>query len=304
VLILVSFATTFLLNLVPGGPANGVLGDTATPQQIQAFNKEFGLDRPVVVRYLDWLRHAVTGDLGTSFQTRQPVSTMIGQRLPVTLEITLIALGFALIMAVPLGVLQAYLVGGKTDRSLNVVMGTFIATPTFLIAIFFSYFISVKLGWLPVAGWTPFSQDPVDNLRHIILPSLALALAPLALFCRLIRSDMIATLQSDFILAARGRGQSTRSILFREALKPSSFSLITVAALSLGQLLGGAVVVEVIFSLPGIGTLLYSAITLRDYGVVQGVVVFIALVYVALNAFVDVVYELLDPRVRRKVAYA
>jgi peptide/nickel transport system permease protein len=298
VLLLVTMATTLLLNLTPGDPAYVILGEQATPQQVQQVHHDLGLDRPFLVRYLGWLGAVGHGDFGTSIRTRQPVLEAISERLPVTGELAALALLLALLASVPLGIYTAYRADGIGDRLTGAGVSLFISSPAFLTGLFLSFFLALRVGIFPVTGWTPFATDPLENLHHVLLPAITLALSEVAIFTRVLRADLIATLQEDFILAARAKGLSTWRILVRHALRPSSFSLVTLAGLSLGRLLGGAVIVETLFALPGVGQLVVQSIITKDLVLVQGIVAFVALAYVVINALVDALYAYLDPRVR------
>jgi peptide/nickel transport system permease protein len=298
VLLLVSLATLLLLNLTPGDPAYALLSDQATPEQVAAVHKQLGLDRPFIVRYAAWLGGIAHGDFGTSFRTHQPVADAIKERLPVTSELAFLALVIALAAAVPLGVYAAYRADGAFDRTLSLATSVFISSPAFLTGLFLTYVLAVSLRVLPVTGWVNLLDDPLGNLDHILLPALTLSLGEVAIFTRLLRSDMIGTLQEDFILAAKAKGLPIGRILVRHALRPSSFSLVTLAGISLGRLMAGAVIVESLFALPGLGQLVIQAVLSRDYIVVQGVVMFVALAYVLINTLVDIAYGYLDPRVR------
>jgi peptide/nickel transport system permease protein len=298
VLLLVSFFTAALIDLIPGEPAYVVLGDTATPEQVASFNEEFGLNDPFPERYARWLGDLVQGDLGTSMRTQEKVTDLIKDRLPVTLEIGLLGLIMAILIAIPVGVYAAYRQGGWFDNISYYTLLLLIATPSFILALFISQYGAVELGLFPVTGWVPFSQDLTENLRFAFLPALTLAVTEAAVFSRLLRSDMISTLQEDFILSAKAEGLPPKKILFKYALKPSSFTLVTLVGLSIGRLLGGAVIVEQLFGLPGLGRLLYQSILAKDVSTVQGLVMFLALAYVVMNTIVDLSYHYLDPRVR------
>lgn len=298
VLMIVSMATVFMLNLVPGGPAAALLGDGATEESIAETNKLLGVDRSLPSQYFHWVGNAIQGDLGTSFQSRQPVRGEILDRLPVTLELAVLALGMALLIAIPTAMFSAYRADGKFDRTWSAITSLFISSPPFVIALIATFFLSVKLGIFPVVGWTDFTEDPLDNLRHAFLPAATLALTELAVFSRVLRADMIATLQNDYILAASAKGMTPRYVLWRHALRPSSFSLFTLAGLSLGRLIGGTVIVEFIFGLPGLGQLIVGSVTQADFPMVQGLVIFIAGAYVIINALVDVLHGYIDPRIR------
>lgn len=298
VLVLVTFAVTFLVDLTPGDPAYAILGDQATPEQVAQVHAQLHLDDPFWARYWSWLSNVVTGDLGTSLHTQQSVLDAIGERLPVTLEIVVLALVIALALAVPIGIATAVRAGGAADRVWSLTSSALIALPVFVTGLLFVYLFSVGLrGSLPATGWAPIEDGVGENLRHAILPALTLALVELPVFARLLRADMITTLGEDFILAATAKGLPTRRILLRHALRPSSFSLVTVSGLSLGRLIGGAVVVEVLFALPGIGQQLVLAVEAKDVVVVQGVVAFMAIGYVLVNTGVNALYRVLDPRV-------
>jgi peptide/nickel transport system permease protein len=301
VLLLVTFAVTFMADLTPGDPAYAILGDQATPAQVAQVHAQLHLDDPFYERYWTWLSNVVTGDFGTSLRTQQSVLDAIGERLPVTLEIVVLALVIALLAAIPIGIATAVRAGGAGDRVWSLASSALIALPVFVTGLLFVYVFSVGLRGsafqLPATGWAPVSDGLGENLRHVLLPALTLALVELPVFARLLRADMITTLGEDYILAASAKGLPMRRILLRHALRPSSFSLVTVSGLSLGRLIGGAVVVEMLFSLPGIGQQLVLAVEAKDIVVVQGVVAFIAIGYVLVNAGVNALYRVLDPRV-------
>jgi peptide/nickel transport system permease protein len=301
VLLLVSLGAFSLLELTPGDPVLDIVGPEATHEQYVAVKHAMGLDKSFISRYVDSTVSALHGDFGTSARSNQRVAEALKERLPVTMQVCLMALLIALALAVPLAVYCASHPDGLVDRLAILTSSVLIAAPAFISGLFASYFFAVVLGWFPVTGWTPLTEDVFDNLHHAILPALVLASVVYPNFLRVLRSDMIATLQMDFVLAARAKGLSPRYVLFRHALRPSSFSLITLAVLALGQLIAAAVLVEQIFALPGLGGLILSGIFQKDYPMVQGVTVFLAFMYVFLNASVDIGYALLDPRVRARV---
>ncbi len=299
VLLAVSILTFGVMNLIPGDPVTAILGNTATPETRAALAEQLGLDRPWLERYLDWLAAALRGDLGTSFLTRAPVSELIGQRLLVTVELLVFSQLIALAIAVPVTVWGSYRPGRLLDKTATVSAFVLLSLPPFVVALFLGYVFSSLLGWFPTAGFTPLLSNPWENLRSLFLPSLSLALGSAAVYARILRADMRRTLEQDYIVVAKAKGLTTARILLGHALKPSSFSLVTVVGLTLGSLIGGALVAEIIFGIPGIGRLLFDAISRRDYIVVQGVVAFVAVGYVLVNLLVDILYVLLDPRVRR-----
>ena len=297
--LLAATALTFAITAVlPGDAAVAILGETASQEDVAALRRELGLERPVAVRYGEWLLQAVRGDLGTSYRTRERIATMIADRLPVTLELILLAQALALAMAVPAGILAAYRSRSRTDAALGAVSIGLLSTPAFVKGIVLIYVFSVGLGWLPASGFVPLSEGLWANLGSLLLPALALALAEFPVYMRLLRADMIATLQQDYVLVARAKGLSVRAILFGHALRPSSLSLVTVVGINLGRLVGGAVIIETLFALPGIGQMLVSAVYQHDHFVVQGVVLVIATGFVLINLAVDLAYAALDPRVR------
>jgi peptide/nickel transport system permease protein len=300
VLLAVTFLSFVVVELLPGDAAVVVAGEGATPEQVEQVRRDLQLDRPVLVRYVDWLGGVATGDLGRSFRTGQPVAEALAQRIPVTFEITVVAQLLALLVAVPLAVYSAYRPGGFVDRvSMTLGFGA-AAMPTFvfgmvLIVLFAGGITSI----LPATGYTGFFEDPVANMRSIVLPCLTLMIAEAAVYRQLLRSDMVSTLQEDFILMARSKGLPPRRVLLRHALRPSLFSLITLSGVNIGRLLGGAVIVETLFAIPGLGQLIVQAVFNRDYVILQGALLFVAVVYVVINMVIDLLYLVLDPRVRR-----
>ncbi|GEL21953.1 peptide ABC transporter [Pseudonocardia sulfidoxydans NBRC 16205] len=300
VLIAVTFLSFVVIDLLPGDAAVVVAGDNATPAQVAQVRADLGLDRPMLVRYVDWLGGVVTGDLGRSFRTGQPVTEALAQRIPVTFELTIIAQVLALLVAVPLAVYSAYRPGRFVDRTSMTIGFGAAAMPQFvfgmvLIVLFAGGLTSI----LPATGYTSFFTDPLDNIRTIILPCLTLMIAEAAVYRQLLRSDMISTLQEDYILMARSKGLGPRTILLRHALRPSSFSLITLSGVNIGRLLGGTVIVETLFAIPGLGQMIVQAVFNRDYMLLQGGLLFVAVAYVVINMIIDLLYLVLDPRVRR-----
>jgi peptide/nickel transport system permease protein len=301
VLFLVSFGTFMLVELVPGDPAQQVLGPNSTPEEYARIYDEMGLNEPLVSRYFDWLGNALTGDLGRNLV---PPSTPVWERLkaafPVNIELAVLALGMALLVSIPLATWSAYRAGGRFDRWVSATMFGVIAVPSFLAGIILLLLFAITWRIFPLGQWArPTEEGWAKNLRHAFLPAFTLALTEVAVFTRLLRNDMMSTLQEDFILAAKAKGMPAPHILLREALRPSSFSLLTLAGVSLGRLIGGTVIVEQLFSLPGVGRTVVEAARNSDYTIVQGGVLVIAVVYVLLNLIVDVLYSYIDPRIRR-----
>ncbi len=298
VLGVVTFFVSTLLTLLPGDPAQVIAGENATPQQIAQVREDLLLDESAVTRYAAWLGDVATGDLGTSYRTGQAVGDAILQRLPVSLQLMLMAQLIALLIAVPVAVWSAYRPRGVLGRVSGPGGVLLISTPEFVIGLALIFVGAVTLGWFPATGFVPLSAGLGANLATMILPAIAVAAEPTGTYLRLLRSDMTRTLDEDFILAANAKGMPTSNVLFRHALRPSSLSVATLAGLNTARLLGTVVVVESLFGLPGLGRLLVESINASDLITVQGVVCVIALVYVGVNALTDVLYPLIDPRVR------
>ena len=297
----VTFLTFLMVALLPGDPVDTILGTGPRAEGIEEqIREDLNLDDPFIVRYFAWLGDAVTGDLGTSYVTDQPVSDTIQSRLPVTAQLAFMSIFIAVVVAIPVGVLGAYKQGKWADTTTSAAVQVALSIPNFVFGIFLIWLFAVQLGWLPASNWSRLSDGVGDNLKTAILPAMSLALAQMALFSRLVRSDMMATLRENYILSARAKGLSDRYILFRHALRPSSLSLMTIVGISFGALLGGTVIIESLFALPGLGFSLIAAINGRDILVIQGITVFIAAMFVIINTIVDLLYAVLDPRIRRK----
>lgn len=299
VIFIATFGVSALMHLAPGSLAQVILGESATPETVAAVETELGLDRPFIIQYFDWLVHAVRGDLGSSPITHQEVMGSILQRLPVTLEIAFLALAIALVVAIPLAVASASLPDSPLDRGINAVTSVFLAIPAFVAGPVLIYFFAVQLQILPALGWRPLGNGLGANLSSAILPAIAVALTEIASFHRVLRADLIGTLREDYVAAARAKGMKSTYVMFRHAFRPSSFSLLTISGLSLARLIGGTIIVEVLFVLPGIGQLISASIVQRDVITVQGVVAFIAVAFIVINMLVDISYGLIDPRVRQ-----
>jgi peptide/nickel transport system permease protein len=298
VLFCVTLLTYFIVNILPGDVAIVILGSLATPQDIAGLRADLGLDRPMLVRYFDWLGSALSGDLGRSYRNGEPVAQAIADRLPVSLQLMVMAQILALGIAIPVALLSVRRPGGVFDRlSASAAFG-FLAMPNFMLGIVLIYLFSVTFDLLPATGFTPMSEGLWDNIVSMTLPALTLGLIEWTVLMRVLRSDLLTTLKEDFILLARAKGLPPWRVLLQHALRPSSFTLITVLGLNIGGLIGGAVIVEQIFALPGVGRLLLGGIFNRDLILVQGTVSFIAVGFVLINFLVDMLYAVLDPRVR------
>ncbi|MGQ0433355.1 MAG: ABC transporter permease [Microthrixaceae bacterium] len=303
VVLIVSFLTFSLTKLLPGDPITNILGPQATNEAARtALTEKLGLDKPFVEQFGGYMWDAAHGDLGYSYSNRFQTTTLLRQALPASLELMILAQLLALLVSVPLAMLSAYRANSRLDRAITTSAFGLISLPGFALAVFLVYVFSLQLGWFPAVGYRPLSEGLVDNLRSIALPLMVLVAGLSAVYTRILRSDLIATLQEDFVLMARSKGLPTWHILLRHALRPSSFSLLTVFGINFGTLIGGSVILESFFVIPGVGLLAIKSIGTRDYLAVQGVVLVIATAFVVVNFLVDILYSVLDPRVRRSGA--
>jgi peptide/nickel transport system permease protein len=302
VLLAVSMISFALVAFLPGDLALLMLGDSATPETVAIARRELGLDRPLYARYLLWLGNALQGDFGNSVRSGEPVVAAILGRLPVTLELMTLTIALSLLLSIPLGVWTGYRREGMTDRTVLSVSMIFVSMPSFLLGVLLIYFVALQLQWLPATGFIPLSESITGNLQTMALPVLALALHDVPVYLRVLRSEIIQTLQQNFILLARAMGLPIGKILVRNALRPASLNLVTTVGLGVGRLLGGALTIEVLFGLPGIGQLLVESIYQKEYLVMQAIVLFVAAGFVAINLLVDVLYVVLDPRLREERA--
>ncbi len=301
VVVLVVSAITFLMvNSLPGDVAYVIGGEDASLDDIRAIRKELGLDRNMAVRYFIWMGNVITGDFGKSYLTDEPVFEAIVSRLPVTIELIVISQVIALLLAIPTGIISAYRSDTVMDRLISSTGFATLSIPSFVMSLVTIYFFSIQLRWLPATGYIPISEGIRANLKSFLLPSLSIALIEWVVLMRVLRSDMIMTLQEDYILLAKSQGLPTHRILLRHALRPSSFTLLTLFGLQVGHLIGGALIIEIVFALPGIGRLMIEAIFSQDSTIIQGCVLFITTGYLLINFLVDLGYSLLDPRIRRE----
>ncbi|HEY8611894.1 MAG TPA: ABC transporter permease [Roseomonas sp.] len=287
-----------LLYISPGDPAAVIAGDQATPQDVERIRASLGLDRPYLVRFGEWVWHIVRGDLGTSIFTNLPVSTMIQQRIQPTLSLMLITLVLAISIAVPMGVVAAWKQGTWIDRA---VMGFAVlgfSVPVFVVGYLLAYVFALELDWLPVQGYTPLERGIWPWFQNLILPAIALGGVYIALIARITRATMLEVLQQDYIRTARAKGVGQRGILFLHALKNAAVPIVTVIGIGVALLIGGAVVTESVFAIPGLGRLTVDAILRRDYPVIQGVILLFSFTYVLVNLLIDLLYTLFDPRIR------
>lgn len=296
-LFLISLLTFVVVHVVPGDPATLILGNEASPELLANLRASLGLDRPLPQQYLSWLAGAVRGDLGNSLRHRLPVSLLIAQRLPVTASLAALSLLLAVIVAMPLGILAAVKEHTPFDLGILVFSQVGLALPAFWIGILLILLLAVEQRLFPTGGFVPWSRNPLEALRSLALPAVALSLPLVAVLVRLVRGSMLDELARDHIRTARAKGLHERTVLVRHALKGALIPTVTMLGLQLGFLLGGSIVIEQVFALPGLGRLALFAISNRDLPLVQGLVMFIATLVVAINFTVDVLYGILDPRI-------
>ena len=287
-----------MLRLSPGDPASVIAGDYATPEDIERIRAQLGLDEPIVFQFLNWIWSLLQGDLGISIFSNLPVSHLIAQRIEPTLLLSLTTLGFAVVVAVPLGVLAAWKAGSWIDRAVMVFAVAGFSVPVFVFGYILIFEFSLALRWLPVQGY----KSPVEGLwpflRHIILPTVTLSVIYIALIARITRASVIEVLEEDYIRTARAKGQSERKVLMRHALRNAAIPIVTVIGLGIALLIGGVVVTESVYNIPGLGRLVVDAVLKRDYPIIQGVILLFSFVYILINLGIDIVYTLLDPRIR------
>jgi peptide/nickel transport system permease protein len=298
VIIVMSLAVFALTDLLPGDPTITVLGENATPQQRATLRKEMGLDRPAPLRYLDWMGRTLSGDFGRSLRTREPVAAMIAARLPVTVQLTVLSMMVAALIGIPLGIAAALNRNSWIDLTVSVAALAGMALPFFWAGILLIRLFSIQLGWLPPSGYVPLWIDPGRNLTLMILPSLTVGGAMAGLVMRQTRSAMLQTMGQDFIRTARAKGVPESAVVLRHGLRSALLPVVTVIGLQSGALIGGAVVTETIFSLPGLGTMIVDGIFQRDFAVIQGALLTVVLAVVVVNLATDLAYGLLDKRVR------
>ncbi len=291
------------VHLIPGDPVRALLGDQATAEQIARTNRDLGLDRPLVVQFFDYLGRLVQGDLGVSIASRQSVAEQIAARLPATATLAAAGVILSVVIGVPLGILGATLRGGVADFVTLVVSTVGVAAPSFWIALLLSSAFAINLGWLPAIG----AGEPGDLgsiLSALVLPAAALGLSGMALVARMTRSSMLDVLGEDYVRTARAKGLGERVVIYKHALRNAAIPIVTVIGLNFGHLLGGTIVIETVFARPGLGKLLLDAILGRDYPVVQGVTLVIAVTFVLVNLCTDLTYAMFDPRLKRREAAA
>jgi peptide/nickel transport system permease protein len=287
-----------LLYIAPGDPAVMIAGDQATPEDVERIRQGLGLDRPFLVQFGSWLWHILHGDLGTSIFTNLPVAALIAQRIEPTLSLMSLTLVLTILVAVPLGVVAAWKAGSWIDRTIMAFAVFAFSLPVFVVGYVLAYVFALQFEWLPVQGYTPLSHGVWPWLQNLILPAVALGSVYTALIARITRASMLEVLQQDYVRTARAKGLGQSNILFVHALKNAAVPIVTVIGIGIALLIGGSIVTESVFAIPGLGRLTIDAILRRDYPVIQGIVLLFSFVYVLVNLLVDVTYTLVDPRIR------
>ncbi|KMY04137.1 peptide ABC transporter [Pseudomonas syringae KCTC 12500] len=297
-LILVSLFVFTLQKLLPGDPVLAMAGEERDPAVMEYLRDKYRLDDPIPLQYLNWVSNVLTGDLGTSLRTEQPVTTLLASKLPVTLELAVLALLIALLIGIPTGIISAVRKGTAVDYGANVVALSGISIPHFWLGILLIMVFAVKLQWLPASGFVPMGEDFGQNLKTLILPAFVLGAGLSGILMRHTRSAMLEVLRADYVRTARAKGLFTRTVILKHALRNALMPIITLTTLLFGELLGGAVLTEQVFSIPGFGKMIVDAVFNRDYAVVQGVVLCVAIGFLMLNLLADVLYRLINPRLR------
>ncbi len=298
VLAIVAVLVFLMLRLTPGDPAAILAGDAANTEQIAKIREGLGLDRPLPVQFALWAKSILSGDLGESFYFKMKVTSLIGQRLEATVSLATLTIIVAVFTAVPLGVLAAWRFGGWFDRMLMgfSVMG--FSVPVFVLAYILIWIVSLKLGWLPVQGYKPIGDGLWPFLKHLILPSITLSVIYIALIARVTRASVLEALGEDYIRTARAKGLPESRVLIRHALANAAVPIVTVIGIGIALLIGGVVVTESVYAIPGLGRLTVDAVLARDFPTIQGVILFFSVVYVMINLLVDLSYVFFDPRIR------
>ncbi|MDX8450815.1 ABC transporter permease [Mesorhizobium captivum] len=298
VMVMVGIFVFLLLRLAPGDPATIIAGRDATPEMIAGIREQLGLNDPLAIQFAHWSLGIVGGDLGTSIFAGRPVLELIGQRLEPTLSLSILTMLLAVTIGVSFGIFAAWLTGGFVDRLLAAFSALGYSVPVFVVAYFLIYFFAMRTHWLPVQGYVPLEDGLADWFMHLILPSVALGLAYIAFIARVTRASMLEVLSEDYMRTAAAKGASSYAMLFHHALKNAGVPILTVIGISFAYLIGGVVLTETVFNIPGIGRLVVDAINNRDYPIIQSVLILTSGLYVLINLTVDLLYPLIDPRIR------
>ncbi|PYE85539.1 ABC transporter permease [Pseudoroseicyclus aestuarii] len=299
-IILISIFVFALQKLLPGDPVLAMAGEERDPATIEFLREKYRLNDPLPVQYFTWIGNALIGDLGISLRTNQPVLELIGEKLPVTIQLATMAMIFALVIGIPAGILSAIKKGTVTDYIANVVALSGLSIPNFWLGIMLILLVSVKWQLLPASGYVPFDEDPLRSIQVMIMPAFVLGTALAATLMRHTRSAMLTVLTSDYVRTARAKGLKERRVILKHAFRNALTPIVTLSALLFGELIAGAVLTEQIFTVPGFGKLIVDAVFNRDYAVVQGIVLVTAVGFIVMNLFADVAYVLLNPRLRKQ----
>ncbi|ROM82889.1 peptide ABC transporter [Pseudomonas brassicacearum] len=297
-LILVSLFVFTLQKLLPGDPVLAMAGEERDPAVMEYLRDKYRLNDPIPVQYLNWVGNVLAGDFGTSLRTEQPVTTLLASKLPVTVELAVLALLIALLIGIPTGIISAVRKGTVVDYGANVIALSGISIPHFWLGILLIMVFAVKLQWLPASGFVPMGEDFGQNLKTLILPAFVLGAGLSGILMRHTRSAMLEVLRTDYVRTARAKGLRPRTVVLKHALRNALMPIVTLTTLLFGELLGGAVLTEQVFSIPGFGKMIVDAVFNRDYAVVQGVVLCIAIGFLLLNLLADVLYRMINPRLR------
>ncbi len=298
VMVVVALFVFSMLYVAPGDPATLIAGEYATPADVEEMRRTLGLDRPYLIRFAEWIWRLLQLDLGDSIFSNRPVTQLIAQRMEPTLSLMAVTLVLALLVAIPAGVLAAYKAGTIVDRGIMIMAVFGFSIPVFVIGYMLAYVFAINLKWMPVQGYTPIDRGLWPWFRGLILPSVSLGAIYIALIARITRTSMLEVLRQDYIRTARAKGVGQRTVLFVHALKNAAVPIVTIVGVGMGTLIGGAVVTESVFAIPGLGRLTVDAISQRDYPVIQGLVLLFSFAYVLVNLMVDLIYTFLDPRIR------
>ncbi|MED1562934.1 peptide ABC transporter [Alkalihalobacillus alcalophilus ATCC 27647 = CGMCC 1.3604] len=298
ILFLVSVIIFSLVNVLPGDPATLILGQEATPEALESLREEMGLNQPLIIQYFEWVTGVLQGDFGHSIRDNTPVTTILVQKIPVTLQLTIMSFFIAIMIAVPVGIISATRKGTLWDYSSTLFALSGVSIPPFFLGILLIFVFAVTLGWLPPSGYVPLSEDFTRSLMLMILPAITIGIRLSAELTRMLRSSLLEVLQADFIRTGYAKGLLERGVVFGHAFRNALIPVITVSGLQMATFLGGAVITETIFAVPGIGQLVVTSILTRDFPVVQGAVMFMAFAVILINFMVDILYTVLDPRIK------
>ena len=299
-ILLISIFVFFMQKLLPGDPVLALAGEDRNPEILEFLREKYRLNDPLYVQYFHWIGNALQGDLGMSLRTRQTVLELLGQKLPVTLQLATMALIIAVMIGIPAGIFSAYHKGSWIDWLANIVALSGLSVPNFWLGIMMILLVSVKLGWLPASGYQPFFEDPLQSIRTMLMPAFVLGTGLAATLMRHTRSAMLGVLQSDYVRTARAKGLVEQTVVIKHAMRNALIPIVTVVTLLFGELLAGAVLTEQIFTIPGFGKLVVDAVFNRDYAVVQGIVLCTAITFILMNILADALYRVLNPRMNEQ----